>query len=296
MNRRPTRQTLRQATGMNRPGGVSALFEDTTEPINLPVTELNPRDILPNPNQPRKYSDPAEQAELEADIAQRGILQPLAVERLLDGGFQLVAGERRRAAALKLRLASVPVLVREYTNREDVDVDAIAENVQRANMRFDDEAGAFKHLLDAYGWSVDRIAEQVHKTNEYVRIRVVSLEHPDLLDELLGGSMTQPEMMAAIAERNRETREQRIAAATGKPNDLESSSGGSNAGHPLARQRPAPRRPHSGYRTWSNAKATAQKLLEVRDRMDIDERREARRQALEVREAMDQFLDAFKDE
>jgi ParB family transcriptional regulator, chromosome partitioning protein len=288
---KPARQSLRQAVGLGRPGGVSALFEDTTEQASLPPTELDPREILPNPNQPRKYSDPAEQAELEADIAERGILQPLAVERLADGGFQLVAGERRRAAAIKLRLASVPVLVREYASREEVDVAAIAENVQRANMRFDDEAGAFRHLLDTYGWTVDRIAEQIHKTREYVRIRLTALEHPDLLGALLSGNITQPEMMAAIAERNRDSREQRIAVAVGGANDLQSSIGDSRRS-----RRPAPRRPHSGYRAWSNAKATAQKLLEVRERMDIEERREARRQALEVREAMDQFLEAFRDE
>src|SRR5689334_15642717 len=81
-----------------------------------PVTGLDPAAIQPNPQQPRQDYDPADQAELADSIQAAGIHQPLIVRPVEEGAYQLVAGSRRRTAARAVGLATVPVIVREYTD------------------------------------------------------------------------------------------------------------------------------------------------------------------------------------
>ena len=120
-------------------------------------------------DQVRKEFDETGIEELAADIAERGILQPLTV-RKTDAGFVLVAGERRLRAAKLAKLASVPVLIREMTI-EQHQYAQIAENIQRADLSLAEEADAIRQLHDLFG-TVTEVAAKVHKSIGWVSKRL----------------------------------------------------------------------------------------------------------------------------
>jgi ParB family chromosome partitioning protein len=145
---------------------------ETIEMITLAAIE-------PNPDQPRQTATPEQDAELAADIRERGILQPIIVRPLggAGGRYELVAGERRCRAARLAGLEQVPAIVRPYNDREARTVAAI-ENLQRQNLEPLDEARYFKFLADEYNLSNRQIAEGLHKSASYVDQRMRLLQ-PD---------------------------------------------------------------------------------------------------------------------
>jgi ParB family chromosome partitioning protein len=134
--------------------------------------------IEPNPDQPRQTATPEEDAELAADIKERGLLQPIIVRPVKgeSGRYELVAGERRCRAARRAGLAQVPVIVRNYDDREARTVAAI-ENLQRKDLDPLDEARYFKFLADEYNLSNRQIAEGLHKSASYVDQRLRLLQN-----------------------------------------------------------------------------------------------------------------------
>lgn len=126
----------------------------------LPVS-----DLVPSPLQPRKDLDPAALAELAASIAQKGVLQPLLV-RLQDGHYEIVAGERRYRAAVEAGLTTVPVIIRDLTDRETLEI-AIVENLQREDLNALEEALAFRQLLD-FGLTQEEVARAVGRSRSTV--------------------------------------------------------------------------------------------------------------------------------
>lgn len=133
--------------------------------------------IEPNPDQPRQTATPEEDAELAADIKERGLLQPVIVRPLggAGGRYELVAGERRCRAARAAGLEQVPAIVRSYDDREARTVAAI-ENLQRKDLEPQDEARYFKFLADEYNLSNRQIAEGLHKSASYVDQRMRLLQ------------------------------------------------------------------------------------------------------------------------
>jgi len=127
--------------------------------------------LVANPAQPRKRFDPAALDELAASIRERGILQPLSV-RPHDEGYSIIMGERRYRAAVLAGLDEVPVIVRD-TSDEQTFLDALIENLHRANLTDEEEGEAFKGLL-GQGYSVRRIADSLgiaaSKVSRVVRI------------------------------------------------------------------------------------------------------------------------------
>ncbi len=144
---------------------------ETIEMITLSIIE-------PNPDQPRQTATPEQDAELAADIRERGILQPVIVRPLAGAGgrYELVAGERRCRAARLAGLEQIPALVRPYDDREARTVAAI-ENLQRQNLEPLDEARYFKFLADEYNLSNRQIAEGLHKSASYVDQRMRLLQN-----------------------------------------------------------------------------------------------------------------------
>jgi len=139
--------------------------------------------ITSNPYQPRRHFAPEALEELAASIEQNGILQPLVVRRAAAAGqFELVAGERRWRAAQRLALAEVPAIVREYTDREMLEL-ALIENLQREELNAVEEARAYRRLIDEFGLTQEQVAERVGKS----RVAVTnSLRLLRLSDRLLG--------------------------------------------------------------------------------------------------------------
>ena len=107
-------------------------------------------EIVRNPNQPRRYFDPEAIATLAESIRQYGVLNPLTVRRTANGGYELVAGERRLRAARVAGLTDVPCLLIN-ADGEDSSVIALVENLQRRDLDFFEEANGFKRLIEQFG-------------------------------------------------------------------------------------------------------------------------------------------------
>src|ERR1035437_3416179 len=122
--------------------------------------------IRPNSLQPRHWFDEAAIGELAESIRQKGILQPLLVRRV-ENGFELIAGERRLRAAQLLGLETVPVLVREASDAEALEL-ALIENIQRENLNPIDEARAYRRLLEEFDLTQDEVATRVGKDRSTV--------------------------------------------------------------------------------------------------------------------------------
>ena len=126
-------------------------------------------DIARNPNQPRKYFDPEAIAQLAESIRQYGVLNPLTVRRAPNGGYELVAGERRLRAARVAGLNEVPCLV-IAADSQDSSAIALVENLQRRDLDFFEEANGFKRLIDQYGLTQEEAARKVGKTQSAVDV------------------------------------------------------------------------------------------------------------------------------
>lgn len=119
--------------------------------------------IRPNPHQPRSPIDEASLVELAASIREHGILQPLVVKRESDGGYTLIAGERRWRAARLAGLERVPVLIKDVAPQQMLEL-ALVENIQRADLNPLEEALAYKQLIEEFGLSQGEVARRVGKS------------------------------------------------------------------------------------------------------------------------------------
>ena len=124
-------------------------------------------DIQPDPTQPRRHFDEGALEELAASIAQRGVIQPVIVRPLDNGGYRLVAGERRWRAAQKAQVHEIPAIVRDLSER-DVMAIALIENLQREDLNPIEEARAYHRLAEAEGLTQAEIARLVDKSRSHV--------------------------------------------------------------------------------------------------------------------------------
>lgn len=128
------------------------------------VREVPIGDVRPNRYQPRKTFDETAIADLASSIKEHGIIQPLLVTRIPSGGYELIAGERRLRAAMSAGLAVVPVVIRESTPQEMLEI-AIIENIQRADLNPIEEALAYQALKDEFQLSDEQIAKRMGRTS-----------------------------------------------------------------------------------------------------------------------------------
>lgn len=131
------------------------------EEVMLKITEVEP-----NRGQPRKNFDEDALLELSESIKQFGIIQPIIVQKK-DDYYEIIAGERRWRAAKLAGLKEVPVIVKDYTDQEIVEISLI-ENIQRENLNPIEEAKAYKRLLDEFDLKQDEVAERVSKSRTAV--------------------------------------------------------------------------------------------------------------------------------
>jgi ParB family chromosome partitioning protein len=130
------------------------------------LVSLDPKQIDPNPDQPRQTIDPQKLEELARSMTEQGIVQPLVVRRT-GSRFQLIAGERRWRAAQKAGLTRVPALVRNATDAELLEI-ALVENIQREELNPIEEAGAYHRLISELGYSQEQVANRVGKDRSTV--------------------------------------------------------------------------------------------------------------------------------
>lgn len=137
--------------------------------------------IQPNRYQPRSYFDPDELAQLSESIRAQGVLQPILV-RKLDMGYELVAGERRLRAAKMAGLLKVPVVVKDVSNTEMLEI-AIVENIQRENLNPIEEAEAYHRLISEFGLTQEEASERVGKSRSAVANFLRLRQLPDQIKE-----------------------------------------------------------------------------------------------------------------
>jgi ParB family chromosome partitioning protein len=125
--------------------------------------------VIANPNQPRQDFNKEDLEDLTRSIASRGIIQPIIVRVSKENNdlYQIVAGERRWRAAQKAQLHEVPVVVRDFTDEELLEV-AIIENVQRSNLNPVEEALAYKALIDNFNYTQEQVATGLGKSRSHV--------------------------------------------------------------------------------------------------------------------------------
>jgi ParB family transcriptional regulator, chromosome partitioning protein len=134
--------------------------------------------IHPNPRQPRKRFDGEQGSGLAESIRAQGLIQPVVVRPRLEGGYELIAGERRWRAARDAGLATVPALVREADDRDTLLL-GLVENVAREDLSPIEEARAYALLLDEFTLALGEVAERVGKSKPTISNRVRLLELPD---------------------------------------------------------------------------------------------------------------------
>ena len=133
-------------------------------------------EVEPNREQPRKKFDDDKLEELSESIKTDGLLQPILVQKR-DGYYEIIAGERRWRAALKAGLKEIPVIVRDYTEKEILEL-SLVENIQRENLNPIEEAIAYKRLMDEFGLGQEEVAQRVSKSRSAVAnsLRLLKLE------------------------------------------------------------------------------------------------------------------------
>ncbi|MBE0453437.1 ParB/RepB/Spo0J family partition protein [Roseovarius autotrophicus] len=177
--------TRSQGRGLGR--GLSALMADVKESAPVSETQRRTPDMMvpvekvhPNPQQPRRHFDSDALDDLARSIAEKGIIQPLIV-RLNPrepGSYEIVAGERRWRAAQMAQLHEVPVLLREFTDTEVLEV-AIIENIQRADLNPMEEAAGYSQLMTRFGHTQEKLAEVLGKSRSHIANAVRLLNLPD---------------------------------------------------------------------------------------------------------------------
>lgn len=144
--------------------GLDALFSDMSiEAGNVAASTLPLSEIEPNAGQPRKEFDPEALQELSDSIRQHGILQPIAVRKIKEGHYQIIAGERRWRAAREAGLKEVPVHIVDADDRTAMEL-ALVENLQRQDLNPIEEAEGYKTLMDEYNLTQEETAERVGKS------------------------------------------------------------------------------------------------------------------------------------
>jgi ParB family chromosome partitioning protein len=166
--------------------------------VQAGATEIPVDQISPNPHQPRQSFNPERLQELADSIAQHGLIQPLVVTRAGER-YQLIAGERRWRASQLAGLETVPVIVKETTPQQMLEL-ALVENIQRADLNPLEEAEAYAHLMQEFGLTQEAVAERVGKSRTAVAniVRLLNLPE-DARVALASGEITEGHARALLS-------------------------------------------------------------------------------------------------
>lgn len=158
---------------------VKEVIKEVVKEVKVPAeTILKISDIEPNREQPRKNFDKEALEELADSIKQYGLIQPIVVQKK-DDYYEIIAGERRWRAAKIAKLKEVPVIIKEYTPQEVMEI-ALIENIQRKDLNPIEEALAYKSLIDEYSLKQEELAKRVSKSRTAITnsMRLLKLSSP----------------------------------------------------------------------------------------------------------------------
>ena len=189
----PQKSGLGRGLGALIPGGENILMENGVMLVSVDL-------VFPNPRQPRSMMHQEELQDLTASIREHGVLQPLIVTPGdMQGRYILIAGERRLQAARLAGLASVPVLVRQATDQQRLEL-AIIENVQRSDLSALEQAEAYRQLAEDFDLSHEDIAARVGKSRVAVTNTLRLLKLPDAVkNALIEGRISEGHARALLA-------------------------------------------------------------------------------------------------
>lgn len=195
---------MAKKTGLGR--GLDSLFSENSADTKDSV-EIRLSEIEPNRDQPRKYFDEAALEELSESIKAHGLIQPLLVRPLLDGRYQIVAGERRWRASRLAGLTSVPVVIRELDDKQTMEI-ALIENLQREDLNPIEEAKGYKQLMDTHGFTQEQVSISVNKSRPAIAnaLRLLNLTETEM-EALESGKITQGHARTLLSIEDKATRE-----------------------------------------------------------------------------------------
>jgi len=159
--------------------------------------------VEPNPDQPRRDFDADELNDLADSIREKGVLQPLLVRKAAKPGhYQIVAGERRWRASQMAQLHEIPVLVRDFSDREVLEI-GIIENMQRADLNPIEEALGFRVLMDKFHHTPTELCKALSKSRSYIANQLRLLQLPDVVQDMLRrGELTTGHARAIITAKD----------------------------------------------------------------------------------------------
>ncbi|MCP3026969.1 ParB/RepB/Spo0J family partition protein [Halobacillus sp. A5] len=169
--------------------GINALFTDFNAKEDEQFLEVKVKDCRPNPYQPRKQFSEEAIEELSQSIQEHGILQPLIVRKSIKG-YEIVAGERRYRAAKAADLEKVPVIVKDMTDEQMMEV-ALLENLQRENLTPIEEAKAYQSLISTLEVTQDVLAKRLGKSRSHIAnsVRLLGLA-PEIIEKINEGVLS----------------------------------------------------------------------------------------------------------
>ena len=182
--------------------GLDAIFDDNTLEEKESIRHVRLTEVEPNKNQPRKRFDDAEIQTLADSIREHGLIQPITVRTIVDGRYQIVAGERRWRACKMAGVSEIPIIVRELSDEDTAKI-ALIENVQRADLNPIEEAAAYKQLIEQYGVTQEAIAKMVGKSRSVIANSVRLLNLPEEVQDMLKNdeiSVGHAKALAAIED------------------------------------------------------------------------------------------------
>ncbi len=170
---------------MNKPSSVQSSSTDT-------LLQVSPEQIVPNPQQPRKHFDEKSLNELAQSISAQGVLQPLVVRKHPEfaNQYELVAGERRWRALKQIDVAQVPVVLRNISDNEILEI-SLLENIQRENLTVIEEAQSYHDLLQIHGYTQEELSKKLGRDRSTIANMLRLLQLPSALkNDLETGRIT----------------------------------------------------------------------------------------------------------
>lgn len=174
--------SVKKKTGLGK--GLDALFLDNDTSDENSNILININDIQPNRNQPRKDFDETELTYLADSIRQYGIIQPILVRPLINGFYQIIAGERRWRASRMIGLTDIPCIVKEISDSELLEI-ALIENLQREDLNIIEEALGYKELIDKFDMTQENVAQKIGKSRSAIANSLRLLNLPDKVINLV---------------------------------------------------------------------------------------------------------------
>ncbi len=186
---------------MNKRGlgkGLGALIPETEERAENSVMQIKVTEVIPNEKQPRRHFSDEALKELSESIKEHGVVQPIIVQKV-DGGYGIIAGERRWRASRLAGLKAIPAIVKDCSNVEVMEI-ALIENLQREDLNAMEEAYAYRSLMEEYKMTQEEIAKRIGKSRPAIAnsLRLVNL--PDRIKTfLMNGNLSAGHARALLA-------------------------------------------------------------------------------------------------